>query len=247
LIIGISEVDKMDFDNFLLNLKFIGDYLTAPLCLVIIAYLGFFKAKFRTYGNIEAKLQKLDKLEKIECSINDIKNNSEFDYWKRKSDLERLEKFAFMTLNVEETITDAYENLSKTIHLIAHEILKSDGATDFRYVFDKYPLPDWFSNKVKHEAITMYSIYYIQYECDEFHGAFNEWVHALYEYEESYHYYLIALNDIQMMEISKKELHKSIVTISKKFITKKQALTRAFLDADDKLRSSFELISQAIR
>jgi hypothetical protein len=238
----------MTFDSFFTTLKFVGDYAVGPLSLILIAYLGFFKSKFKTYGELEAKLQQLDKLEEIEKSLNNIKNNSEFDYWKRKSDLERLERFAFITLDVKKVITKAYEDLFSKLMNIKRDIISSEKSSNFKYLFDKYALhDDAFENRIRTEAQIMYSIYYSRYESDEFHAAFHDWSEAVYNIEENFHEYLLAIQDVAAQEKNKKETLESISQAARKYLTKRKSLRRDFYTANDALHNSFELISKAIR
>lgn len=65
------------------------------VCIFILTiFSGFFTWKFRTYGTIEAKIQKLPELTEIEKSLANAKNSSEFEYWKKRGDSEKIISFS---------------------------------------------------------------------------------------------------------------------------------------------------------
>ncbi|SGY93121.1 Putative uncharacterized protein [Moritella viscosa] len=67
--------------------------ITTGGVIVIGAYLGYFKKKFATYGDIDAKLEKLEKLEVIEKALTKSNKNIEYEYKKRQDDSIKLIEF----------------------------------------------------------------------------------------------------------------------------------------------------------
>jgi len=158
--------------------NFISSKEVISACLFIITIFSAYHTwKFRTYGQIEAKLAKLPKLSEIEHAIENAKNSSEFEFHQRKEDLGRLMEFAKKTSLVTSKIKKISEeciNNALELHRRCGE--DSDGFTIANYLKNNRQIDNTEINSLIDEISAMHTIHLEEYEgISEFNKRFYEW------------------------------------------------------------------------
>ncbi|EDM65934.1 hypothetical protein PE36_08031 [Moritella sp. PE36] len=166
---------------------------------ILTIYSFYWKWKFRTYGTIDAKLEKLDKLEEIEkklalakfdvqmerldeiLDLEKVKaigsGSVDFEYHQRKEDLERLMEFSKkINLVNSKIISNCRKSAQNTVDL--HEACFNDNNsfTINNYIKHNPDVDDTEADLLFNEIAVMYTIYFKEYgEEFDFHRHFKDW------------------------------------------------------------------------
>ena len=167
--------------------------------IVVGAYFGYFKKKFATYGDIDAKLEKLDKLEKIERRLESAKFNVqiermeeilsiekkksknnrsiEFEYHRRKEDLDKIIDFGLKISESRILINDFCGKTFDQIIRLNDKCLKEPDGYNIRNLIDYYP--PHTSKEIESlisEISLRYNVYFKDYDVDlEFSSKYLDW------------------------------------------------------------------------
>lgn len=179
----------------------------------IVIYAGYYKKKFAEYGKVDAQLQNLDKLTAIESDLADVKaksdisarydqrallaeiekvvaqskNSNEFTYWRRKDDLDKLERFVLTLEGATQCAIDLNKYVNDTILKLRVELVKRayHQADDESFQQMKRTLlseeVDLFNANEPNmadvtKASALYAISYKDHSCHEFNRSFNTWM-----------------------------------------------------------------------
>lgn len=188
-------------------LKFFGTHFL-PLVAVLSIYLLYFNSKFKKYGNIDAQFQKLAKLEKIEKALTSVKasaeifvkhdnkyllanietimakvrNQSEFEYHKRKEDSERLERLSTRLIDASDISNNNIELFYDSMIIYRSKVLENLKDNSQEMPVELINLISKSTNdRVPEgaEAKVLYNIFFRAYECTDFNHAFEQWYENL--------------------------------------------------------------------
>ncbi|NQZ91831.1 MAG: hypothetical protein HRT97_05735 [Moritella sp.] len=166
--------------------------------IVIGAYFGYFKKKFETYGDINGKLQELDKLVTIDTAIQNIKididmarqndiltleriraigkGGVEFEYQKRAKDSERLLEFSLRISEITERCFSRYADMtSKAVDLSS---VFSDGKPNLEYqnIMNHLGMGEMMKDLLSIEQTKMqFGLYFNNYTCNKFNDSYETW------------------------------------------------------------------------
>lgn len=187
-------------------LSFLASKEIISACLFVLTiFSGYFAYKFKTYGDIDAKLEKLDKLDMIEKrltgakiegqlakidKLEDIakaqangKTSVEFDYQKRKDDSDRLVEFGEDILNSFEMNREINSQLNTKLGLNGRTenkafVLQSDYFTVsvINDLEKSLKSDDYY--KLMSLVKVKYMVYFSKYD-DDFNEVFDNWQNAM--------------------------------------------------------------------
>ncbi len=172
--------------------------------IVIGAYLGYFRKKFATYGDIDAKLEKLDKLEEIEKRLEAAKfevqiermdeilkiekakaigkGSVDFEYTKRTNDSARLLKFSLKILDVTKAVADYRLVLTKNAISLYGELDNVNTKLERINinVISRFEADNIMSNFLLVEQVRIeYGLYFKGYNSTKFDECYVEWLQQI--------------------------------------------------------------------
>jgi len=141
--------------------------------IVIGAYLGYFKKKFATYGDIEAKLQKLPELEDISRAQATGQHSAEFEYYKMKNDFDKLSEFTRQvgeyTFKIDDLIHQRIKKREEIVNRWSENHFNNDDLTPI----DSSPMQEitqWIR-----ETKLIYILHLKKYRHDKFDREYQLW------------------------------------------------------------------------
>lgn len=255
-------------------LSFIGTEFIIPLTIIMSIYLGYFKAKFKGYGDIDAKLQKLPKLTEIESALSSAKvqaellvkhehqeliseiektiakskNSSEFEYWKRKADIEKVEAFAFKISEASREAKDVCDNSFNLMIKIYDDLFDGDSNLDIPSLTVKHgSLIDSSRAYEMYKADILFKIYFEDYSCEKFNEAYRSWLVEIISFNEKNMGYS---QSIIKNLINIKDAKEASLEVSKVLVKRNNELvpSRAvFDDATRKVLENMGVLVNAVR
>jgi hypothetical protein len=254
-------------------MSFIGSEIITPLLVIAVVYLGYFKAKFKGYGEIDAKLQKLSKLVDIEEAINEVKvktdlivkfehqeliseiektianskNSSEFEYWKKKGDIEKIENFAFRILESSEEVRNSSDNSLDVMVKIYGELFNGATTLNIPELATKHgSLIDSSFVYENDKAYILFKIYFENYRCEKFNEIFKLWLKELLTFNKLNMEYCRSIVKILVNNADIKDASQAVFSVVNKRNSEYLLSIKSFNDATSEVLGHIGMLVNAM-
>jgi len=202
--------------------------IMAAAIAILAVYSSYWKWKFRTYGVIDARLKKLDKLVTIETAIQNIKldvdmvrkhdiltlerikaigkGGVEFEYQKRAKDSERLLEFSLNISEITERSVSRYNDVTKK-GLDLHSVF-FDGKPNLEYqnIMEYFGMSEMLKDllSIKHTQM-QFSLFFDNYACNRFDDSYKTWQKNALDLGESDISFMSDISDALSIKRNKQE------------------------------------------
>ncbi len=188
-------------------------------------------------SQIAAQVEHKELLGEIESTLSNSKNSSEFEYWRRKSDSDKLEEFGTLILNASKTVearfikyrgwVTKYVGNDQTIQsygLLHNEILSS------------LAMPEELD-----KANIIHTLHFQSYsQADDFHQNYIDWSNALLEFQN------VLIESIQPFHAFNEDNSELKEDFTKKLESMYEVVTKGKKYTND-LMQSFKILVNAVK